>query len=124
MPPAGVSPGGETMRHVVVHTIARCVCLLHERTILMLVLLFCLGVGGMLWDVSRLQSNLITSIALQDASHPRRMQIMRGCKSRGLACGGRLPCRAAATASPSARHRTRIAREGRWRNAEDDDGDG
>ena len=68
MPPAGVSPGGETMRHVVVHTIARCVRLLHERTILMLVLLFCLGVGGMLWDVSRLQSNLITSIALQDAS--------------------------------------------------------
>ena len=68
MPPAGLSPGGETMRHVVVHTIARCVRLLHERTILMLVLLFCLGVGGMLWDVSRLQSNLITSIALQDAS--------------------------------------------------------
>ena len=59
MPPAGVSPGGETMRHVVVHTIARCVRLLHERTILVLLLLFCLGMGCMLWDVSRLQSNLI-----------------------------------------------------------------
>ena len=34
----------------------------------MLLLLFCLGVGCMLWYVSRLQSNLIASIALQDAS--------------------------------------------------------
>ena len=68
MQPAGLSPGGETMRQAVVHTVARCVRLLHERTILVLLLLFCLGVGCMLWYVSRLQSNLITSIALQDAS--------------------------------------------------------
>jgi hypothetical protein len=40
----------------------------HERTILVLTILFCLGMGGMLWYVSRLQSNLIASIALQDAS--------------------------------------------------------
>ena len=42
--------------------------LLHERAILVLLLLFCLGMGCMLWYVSRLQSNLIASIALQDAS--------------------------------------------------------
>jgi PAS domain S-box-containing protein len=48
--------------------VAACVRLLHERTILVLLLLFCLGMGCMLWYVSRLQSNLIASIALQDAS--------------------------------------------------------
>jgi len=48
--------------------VARCVRLLHERTILVLLLLFCLGMGCMLWYVSHLQSNLIAAIALQDAS--------------------------------------------------------
>jgi PAS domain S-box-containing protein len=52
----------------VAHLVAACVRLLHERTILVLLLLFALGIGGMLWHVSRLQSNLIASIALQDAS--------------------------------------------------------
>src|SRR5215475_4703094 len=60
--------GGDTMRQAMAHTVAACVRLLHERTILVLLLLFCLGMGCMLWYVSRLQSNLITSIALQDAS--------------------------------------------------------
>ena len=49
-------------------TVAAGVRLLHERAILVLLLLFCLGMGCMLWYVSRLQSNLIASIALQDAS--------------------------------------------------------
>jgi len=56
------------MRQAMAHTMAACVRLLHERTILVLLLLFCLGMGCMLWYVSRLQSNLITSIALQYAS--------------------------------------------------------
>ena len=60
--------GGDTVRQAVAHTVAACVRLLHERTILVLLLLFCLGMGCMLWYVSRLQSNLIASIALQDAS--------------------------------------------------------
>jgi hypothetical protein len=48
--------------------LAGCVRLLHERTILVLIILFCIGIGCTLWYVSRLQSNLIASIALQDAS--------------------------------------------------------
>lgn len=56
------------MRQAIVHPVATCVRLLHERTILVLLLLFCLGMGCMLWYVSRLQSNLIASIALQYAS--------------------------------------------------------
>ena len=65
---AKLFPAGETVRQTVAHIVATCVRLLHERTILVLLLLFCLGMGGMLWHVSRLQSNLIASIALQDAS--------------------------------------------------------
>ena len=68
MKPARLFLGGDTMRQAVAHTVAACVRLLHERTILVLLLLFCLGMGCMLWHVSRLQSNLIASIALQDAS--------------------------------------------------------
>ena len=60
--------GGDTVRQAVVHTVAAGVRLLHERTILVLLLLFCLSMGCMLWYVSRLQSNLIASISLQDAS--------------------------------------------------------
>jgi adenylate cyclase len=68
MKPARLFLGGDTVRQTVAHTVARCVRLLHERTILVLLLLFCLGMGCMLWHVSRLQSNLIASIAIQDAS--------------------------------------------------------
>jgi PAS domain S-box-containing protein len=68
MKPARLFLGGDTVRQTVAHTVARCVRLLHERTILVLLLLFCLGMGCMLWYVSRLQSNLIISIALQYAS--------------------------------------------------------
>src|SRR5215471_3068433 len=60
--------GGDTVRRVAVRTVAVSVRLLQERTILVLLLLFGVGMGCMLWHVSRLQSNLITSIALQDAS--------------------------------------------------------
>ena len=56
------------MRQGVAYTLARGVRLLHERTILGLMLLFCLGMGGMLWYVERQQSHLIASIALQDAA--------------------------------------------------------
>src|SRR5215475_649928 len=48
--------------------IARCVRLLHERTILVLTILFGIGVVCMLWYVSHLQANLIASTVLQDAS--------------------------------------------------------
>jgi PAS domain S-box-containing protein len=68
MKPANLSLGGNTVRQAAASTMAACVRLLHERTILMLLLLFCLGMGCMLWYVSRLQSNLIASIALQDAT--------------------------------------------------------
>src|SRR5215510_7219445 len=68
MQPARCSLSTNTVRQAVAHTMAAGVRLLHERTILVLLLLFCLGMGCMLWHVSRLQSNLITSIALQDAS--------------------------------------------------------
>jgi len=68
MKPARRALGGDTVRQAVVHAVARGVRLLHERTILVLLLLFCLVMGCMLWYVSRLQSNLIASIALQDAS--------------------------------------------------------
>src|SRR5499427_2671762 len=68
MQPARRFPSTHTVRQAVAHTVAACVRLLHERTILVLLLLFCLGMGCMLWYVSRLQSNLIASIALQDAA--------------------------------------------------------
>jgi PAS domain S-box-containing protein len=68
MQPAKFSLSGDTVRQAAAYTAAACVRLLHERTILMLLLLFCLGMGCMLWYVARLQSNLIASIALQDAA--------------------------------------------------------
>ena len=68
MKPARFFLGGDIVHQTVTHTVAACVRLLHERTILVLLLLFCLGMGCMLWYVARLQSNLIASIALQDAS--------------------------------------------------------
>jgi PAS domain S-box-containing protein len=56
------------VRQAIASMIDRCVRLLHERTILVLTSMFCLGVMGMLWYVSHLQSNLIASTVLQDAS--------------------------------------------------------
>ncbi len=56
------------MRQAIAQMMARCVRLLHERTILVLTTLFCVGVVCMLWYVSHLQSNLIASTVLQDAS--------------------------------------------------------
>jgi hypothetical protein len=68
MQPARRALSTYTVRQAVVHTMARCVRLLHERTIVVLLLLFCIGMACMLSYVSRLQSNLIAAIALQDAS--------------------------------------------------------
>ncbi len=42
--------------------------LLYERPLLVLTILFCTGVVIILWHVSRLQSNLIKSVALNNAS--------------------------------------------------------
>jgi PAS domain S-box-containing protein len=68
MQPKQIFPGGNAVRQAVANMIARCVCLLHERTIMVLTILFCVGVVCMLWYVSHLQSNLIASTVLQDAS--------------------------------------------------------
>lgn len=68
MAPGGHFPGRGPVCQAVARTWAGGVRLLHERTILVLLILFCLGMGCMLWYVARLQANLITSIALQDAS--------------------------------------------------------
>jgi PAS domain S-box-containing protein len=61
-------PGGNAARQAVSSLKARCLRLLYERTILVLTVLFCVGVVCMLWYVSHLQSSLIASIVLQDAS--------------------------------------------------------
>ena len=42
--------------------------MLHERIVLMLSVIFCTGVVTMLWYVSHLQKNLITSTALENAA--------------------------------------------------------
>ena len=68
MQPAKRSLRGDTMRHALSYTVAACVRLLHERTIFVLLLLFGLGIVCTLWDVSRLQSDLIASTALQNAA--------------------------------------------------------
>jgi PAS domain S-box-containing protein len=68
MQPKQILPGGNAVHRAVTDMMARCVRLLHERTILVLTLLFCAGVVCMLWYVSHLQSNLIASTVLQDAS--------------------------------------------------------
>jgi PAS domain S-box-containing protein len=60
--------GRSTTRQVVSNALAGCSRLLHERIILVLALMFCAGVAGVLWRVSRVQSNLIAAIALQNAS--------------------------------------------------------
>src|SRR5438093_7591462 len=60
--------GRYTTRQVVANALTGCGRLLHERIILVLALMFCAGVAGVLWQVSRVQSNLIAAIALQNAS--------------------------------------------------------
>src|SRR5215510_19445 len=56
------------MRQAISNALTACSCLLYERTVLVLTILFCVGMVCILWYVSHLQSNLIASIALQDAS--------------------------------------------------------
>ena len=68
MKPARCFPGSNTVRQIIGTTMARGVRLLQERTILVLLSMFCLGAGCMLWYVSHVQSHLIASIALQDAA--------------------------------------------------------
>jgi PAS domain S-box-containing protein len=60
--------GWDTARQAIANALAGCSRLLHERTILVLTIMFCVGVVCMLWYVSHLQSNLIASTVLQDAS--------------------------------------------------------
>ena len=56
------------MRQTISNVLVGCGHLLHKRTILVLTLMFCLGVAGIFWQVSRVQSNLIDAIVLQDAA--------------------------------------------------------
>lgn len=56
------------VRAVISKALARFLRLLYERTLVVLTLMFCIGVTIILWHVSRLQSNLIESVALKDAS--------------------------------------------------------
>jgi hypothetical protein len=65
---AGLFPGRDTVRQAVANPLTRCVRLRHERTILLLISMFCIGAGCMLWYVSHLQSHLIAAMALQDAA--------------------------------------------------------
>jgi adenylate cyclase len=57
-----------TKRMVVSKATDRLRRLLYERPLLVLTILFCTGVVIILWHVSRLQSNLIESVALNKAS--------------------------------------------------------
>jgi PAS domain-containing protein len=68
MRPEKIVLGGHAVRQAVATMMVRGVRLLHERTILVLTIMFCIGVACMLWYVSHLQSNLIASTVLQDAS--------------------------------------------------------
>ncbi len=56
------------MRQAVSNVLAGAGRLFQERTILVLTIMFCIGVAATLWRVSHLQSDLITSIALRDAT--------------------------------------------------------
>src|SRR5262245_23910780 len=56
------------MRQAISYTLSGYSRLLYERTVLVLTLLFCVSMVCILWYVSHLQSNLIASMALQDAS--------------------------------------------------------
>ena len=47
--------------------LARCGSLFYERTILFLAILFLAGLGLMTWHISRLQGNLVTTMALASA---------------------------------------------------------
>jgi PAS domain S-box-containing protein len=68
MQPEQVFVGRNAVRQAVANMLDRGLRLLHERTILVLTILFGIGVVSMLWYVSHLQSNLIASTVLQDAS--------------------------------------------------------
>lgn len=60
--------GGYPMRHAISNALTGCIRLLHERTILLLTIMFCAGVAGVLWQVSRLQSDLVASVTVQHAA--------------------------------------------------------
>jgi signal transduction histidine kinase len=70
MKPARPFPARDTVHQAVANTftLTRCVRLLYERTLLLLISMFCIGAGCMLWYVLHLQSNLIAAMALQDAA--------------------------------------------------------
>lgn len=57
-----------TNRAVVSTALNRFLHPLYERTLLVLMIMFCIGVAILLWHVYRLQSNLTESLTLKDAS--------------------------------------------------------
>lgn len=74
---------------------AACLRLLHERAILVLTLVFCLGVATILWHFSRLSSRLVASAAIegttlhaQSLEETRRLytsEVVERVRSRGIA---------------------------------------
>jgi hypothetical protein len=68
MPHSVRKVGKNNIRQAISNALLGCRRLLYERTVLVLTLLFCVGMVCILWYMSHLQSNLITSMALQDAS--------------------------------------------------------
>lgn len=74
---------------------AACLRLLHERAILVLTLMFCLGVATILWHFSRLSSRLVASAALEGTTlHARSLEetrrlytsdVVERVRSRGIA---------------------------------------
>ena len=60
--------GGYPIRHAISNALTGWLRLLHERTILVLTIMFCAGVAGVLWQVSRLQSDLVASVTVQHAA--------------------------------------------------------
>ncbi len=59
---------GYPMRHAISNAMAGCVRLLHERTLLVLTIMFCAGVAVVLWQMSRLQSDLVASLSVPHAA--------------------------------------------------------
>jgi signal transduction histidine kinase len=65
---ASSQESGGTMRRVAAKARSFGAYLFYERTVLLLAVIFCLGVAGTLWHLSRLSSKLVESGALQGTS--------------------------------------------------------
>lgn len=72
------SPIGQAVLRRVAGALAACVRLLHERAILVLTLMFCVGAAAVLWHLSRLSSTLVEAAALQGtALHSESLEELR-----------------------------------------------